>query len=75
MLLFFPPVISALIGAGLVVAGVATHNVILGALGCVGIVVGGARWLSRRGGRGGSGGPGGSGGSGGGRNGGFGGGR
>jgi hypothetical protein len=56
MLLFFPPLIQVLIGAGLLAAGVAVHNVILGALGCLGLVVGGARWLRNRGGSGGSGG-------------------
>ena len=53
MLLFFPPVITVIIGAGLVAAGVAVPNVILGVLGGLLIIVGGARWLRRRGGFGG----------------------
>jgi hypothetical protein len=48
MLLFLPPVIQALIGIALLGAGVATHLVILEALGCLGIVVGGYRWLRKR---------------------------
>jgi hypothetical protein len=52
MLVFLPPLVQALAGAGLLVAAVAVHNVILGALGCLGIVVGGTRWLRRRGGAG-----------------------
>lgn len=53
MLVFLPPLIQVLAGAGLLAAAVAVHNVILGALGCLGIVVGGARWLRRHGGAGG----------------------
>ena len=55
MLVFLPPLVQVLAGAGLLAAAVAVHNVILGALGCLGIVVGGTRWLRRRGGAGGNG--------------------
>jgi hypothetical protein len=54
MLVFLPPLVQALVGAGLLAAAVAVHNVILGALGCLGLVVAGARWLRRRGGAGGN---------------------
>jgi hypothetical protein len=54
MLVFLPPLVQALAGAGLLAAAVAVHNVILGALGCLGIVVSGTRWLRRRGGAGGN---------------------
>lgn len=50
MLLFFPPIVSALAGVALLGAGVATHNVILGAIGCVALVLSGYRWLRKRGG-------------------------
>ena len=52
MLLFFSPVGQALIGIALLVAGVATHIVLLDVLGCVGIAVGGYRWLRKRNGAG-----------------------
>jgi hypothetical protein len=48
MLLFLPPIVQALIGVALIGAGVATHVVILDAIGCVGIVVGGYRWQRKR---------------------------
>lgn len=50
MLLFFPPLIQALIGVAVLVAGVVTHIAILDAIGGLGIAVGGYRWLRRRGG-------------------------
>jgi hypothetical protein len=52
MLLFLPPVVQALIGIALLAAGVASHLVILDVIGCVGIVVGGYRWLRKRNGGG-----------------------
>lgn len=48
MLLFLPPLVQALIGVGLLGAGVATHLGILEALGCLGVVVGGYRWQRKR---------------------------
>jgi hypothetical protein len=48
MLVFLPPVAQALIGTALFGAGVAAHDVILGAFGCAGTAVGGYRWLRRR---------------------------
>lgn len=48
MLLFLPPLVQALIGVGLLGAGVATHLVVLDAIGCVGIAVGGYRWQRKR---------------------------
>ena len=48
MLLFLPPIVSAVIGVALLGAGVAVHSVILGAIGCVGIAVGSYRWLRKR---------------------------
>lgn len=48
MLVFLPPGVGALIGIALLVAGVATHVPILVTIGCVGIVVGGYRWLRKR---------------------------
>ena len=48
MLLFLPPVVQALIGVALLVAGVATHVIVLDAIGAVGIAVGGYRWLRKR---------------------------
>jgi len=50
MLLFLPPIAAALIGVAAIVAGVATHIVILDGIGCLGIAVGGYRWLRKRGG-------------------------
>jgi hypothetical protein len=50
MLLFLPPIVQALVGAGVLVTGVATHIVILDMIGCLGIAVGGYRWLRQRGG-------------------------
>jgi hypothetical protein len=50
MLLFLPPVVQALIGVAVLVAGVAAHIPILDAVGCLGVAVGGYRWLRRRGG-------------------------
>jgi uncharacterized membrane protein len=52
MLLFLPPIVQALIGIALIAAGVAAHIVILDVLGCVGIAVGGYRWLRKRNGAG-----------------------
>ncbi len=49
MLLFVPPIVSALVGVALLGAGVAVHNVILGAIGCLALVAGGYRWLRKRG--------------------------
>jgi hypothetical protein len=49
MFLFFvPPVFQLLVGAAVLVAGVAVHGTILDAIGCLGVVVGGARWLRKR---------------------------
>jgi hypothetical protein len=49
MLLFFiPPVIQTVIGIAVLGAGVALHSVILDAIGCLSLVVGGARWLRKR---------------------------
>lgn len=48
MLLLVPPIVQALIGVALVAAGVATHIGVLDVLGCVGIAVGGYRWLRKR---------------------------
>lgn len=50
MLLFFPPIVSALAGVALLGAGVATHHVVLGAIGCLAIALSGYRWLRKRGG-------------------------
>jgi hypothetical protein len=50
LLVFLPPLVQALIGIAVLGAGVAVHSVILGALGCLGIAVGGYRWLRKRGG-------------------------
>lgn len=50
MLLFFPPIVSALAGVALLGAGMAAHNLILLAIGCAALVVGGYRWLRKRGG-------------------------
>jgi hypothetical protein len=48
MFLFFvPPVFQLLVGAGVLVAGVAVHSSILDVIGCLGLVVGGARWLRK----------------------------
>ena len=48
MLLFIPPLIQAVLGIVILGAGIALHNVIVGALGCLSLVVGGARWLRKR---------------------------
>jgi hypothetical protein len=48
MFLFIPPVIQAVIGVVVLGAGVALHSVILDAVGGLGLVVGGARWLRKR---------------------------
>jgi hypothetical protein len=48
MLVFLPPLIQVLIGVAALGAGVATHIVVLDAIGCLGIVVGGYRWLHKR---------------------------
>jgi hypothetical protein len=54
MLLFFPPIVQALIGLGALGAGLALHIAILDAIGCLGLVVGGYRLLRRRGSSGGT---------------------
>jgi len=48
MLMFLPPVVQILGGAALLGAGVATHLVILDALGVVSVVIGAARWTRKR---------------------------
>jgi hypothetical protein len=48
MLIFLPPVIQIAGGIALLGAGVATHLVILYALGALSLVVGGARWLRKQ---------------------------
>jgi len=50
MLFLVPPLMQALIGVALLVAGVVTHIAILDVVGCAGIAVGGYRWLRKRGG-------------------------
>jgi hypothetical protein len=47
MLLFLPAIVQVLIGIGFLGAGIATHLVILDAIGGVGIAVGGYRWLRK----------------------------
>ncbi len=48
-LFFLPPVVQALIGVALIVAGVALHILLLAAVGVVGLAAGATRWaLSRR---------------------------
>jgi hypothetical protein len=49
MLFFVPPIVQALIGVAMLVAGVAAHIVLLDAIGCLAIAVGGYRWLRKRG--------------------------
>jgi type IV secretory pathway TrbD component len=48
MLLFLPPRAQALLGIAAVVLGVALHLWIVAALGVVGLVVGGVRWVHGR---------------------------
>jgi hypothetical protein len=49
VLLFLPPIVQALIGLGVLGAGLALHYVILDAIGCIGLAVGGYRLLRKRG--------------------------
>lgn len=48
MLFFLPAIVQLLLGAALLGAGIATHIVILGVVGALGIVWGGYRWLRGR---------------------------
>ncbi|HSZ41533.1 MAG TPA: hypothetical protein VK817_16375 [Trebonia sp.] len=47
-LFFIPPAIQLLISIVVLVAGVAVHSAVLDAIGGLGLVVGGARWLRKR---------------------------
>jgi hypothetical protein len=49
MLLFFlPPIVQALIGVAMLVAGVALQSVIIAGIGVLGLAVGGARYVRSR---------------------------
>lgn len=48
MLIFLPPIVQILGGIALLGAGVATHIVLLDALGVLSLVIGGARWLRKQ---------------------------
>jgi hypothetical protein len=48
MLLFLPPRAQVLIGIVGIVLGLALHVLILAALGVVGLIVGGVRWVHAR---------------------------
>jgi hypothetical protein len=47
-LFFLPPVVQALIGVALIVAGVALHILVLAAVGVVGLTFGATRWARSR---------------------------
>jgi uncharacterized YccA/Bax inhibitor family protein len=48
MFFFFPPIIQILGGIVILVVGVAMHSVIIGAIGGLALVLGGARWLRKQ---------------------------
>ncbi len=48
MLLFLPPPVQALIGIACIVLGLALHVLFLAAIGVVGLIIGGARWVHAR---------------------------